>query len=146
MAYSNFYVLPPVEVTDDATGDLVTIPKHSDRDDVHSFDGGLAPPPGAYSGPTNDDGEVYFVAVHAEQAAHDALQGDGDVLHVGDMPSADVPREALSEAFNAKYRPQNLGELKAQVGRALGRPDEFRDLDPDEWATRLGAGESVFTE
>lgn len=143
MATSKFYVLPPVEVEDDATGELVTIPKHTDRDDVLSYDGALAPPPSAYDGPTNADGEAYFAHVHAESTGHDAIQSDGDPLLVGEMPEADVPPEALGDAMNKKYRPQTLEELKQQVGVALGRPDEFRDLDPEEWAQRMGGGDGA---
>lgn len=146
MAFSKFYVLTPVEVQDESTGELVTIPENTDRDDVLSWDGSLAPPPGAYGGSTNADGEVYYAHVHAEQAAHDAIQADDHALLIGEMPDADVLPSALASAMNEKFRPQNLDQLKAQVGRALGRPDEFRDLDPDEWASRLGGGSGGFSE
>lgn len=145
MASSKFYVLTPIEVQDATTDELVTIPEYTDRDDVLSWDGSFAPPPGAYDGATNADGEIYYTHVHAEQAAHDAIQADDHALLIGEMPAADVPPSALGDALNQKYRPQTLDELKAQVGRALGRPEEFRDLDSDEWASRLGGGSGAFT-
>lgn len=142
MATSRYYVLPPESHVGELSGEESTRPKHMGRDDVEGYGSALAPPPASYDGPTNGDGEVFFTHVHAETAAHADIKADGESLLVGDMPNADVPPSALAKQLNSKYRPQDLAKLKEIRGDRFR--EQVRELNPNEWADRMGGGSGAF--
>lgn len=155
MTDSRLYVLPPESRFDESLDENIQYPRHTDLDGAEQYGSALAPPPASYSGSTTADGEAYWARVHASQAAHDTIQGDEDTLLVGEMPEADVPPSAAASALNGKFRPQSEQEFLNREYKQAGvsswsdfKParDDLRDLDPDEWASRLGGGSGAFTE
>lgn len=126
------YVLPPTEVEDDATGEMITIPKYMDNPDVDGFNTATVPAPESWPGATMDNGDVFIAKVEATQAVHDSASGLTDVWSIGTGTGDDVTPDQAADFLNQKFRPQNFAELKEALG------DEYRDLTGQEWIEQLG--------
>lgn len=127
------YVLPPTTVTDEATGEDMTVPKYTDRDDVDFTGGSLVPAPQAWldaGHATTENGEVYVVTVRAPESVHGQAAGQADAWRIGQ--SGDVTPRQAADYLNGTFRPSSLDDPEL--------PEDYRHLGPGEWAERLGLG------
>ena len=134
-----FYALPPTEVTDETTGEQITIPKYTDNENVSKANTASIPAPdnqlildtlGVNAGDT-----IFLAMVRAEDTfLDDAEQNVGDIVRVTESatPAVSVTPDAAADYLNQKFRPQSLEELKEALG------EEYADLSADQWAERLG--------